>query len=402
MSENLSVLQGNEQSKQAGSFVLAGQEVAKQQGFRNVSKIWYDKTMSFEDGLNSIDAGRAVTEDMNCTLAEMRPSFINGEFKMKFIDGRVFTPTVHAMNQMGNWADCGTWYVNSLLSNPVDAKERELYQRDSGDAETLARVLANGFRRVDPNKKFLWRTRQDGTLRAMLTERFAIIDNRWYVELLAKLLPDARLSHWRGDSDTLYGNVLIPDTIRAESDSDYGGMLSVGNSEIGERRISSCPSIFRAICMNGMVWGATKGTAIAQVHRGKINLEMLAESIQTNLDKQIPLLPTGIDKLLGLQSMKFQMSAKPLFAAIAKQYKLTKKQASGTLEAYHVEPAFMGTLFGVANAITRSGQKLDNAEWLRFDGIGGLITSYTKQDFDNLVSVASTLKAKEVDEVFAA
>ena len=97
--------------------------------------------------------------------------------------------------------------------------------------------------------------------------------------------------------------MLIPDTIREESDSDYGGMLSIGNSEIGERRISSMPSIFRAICMNGCIWDQTAGKGINQVHRGKIDLDQLFLVIKENLEVQIPLLPQGIERLLGTRRM---------------------------------------------------------------------------------------------------
>ncbi len=54
---------------------------------------------------------------------------------------------------------------------------RQVYAPDKGDAETLARVFQNGFRRLDEGKPFLWRTREDGTPRAMLTGQYACINN---------------------------------------------------------------------------------------------------------------------------------------------------------------------------------------------------------------------------------
>jgi hypothetical protein len=407
--ENTPVLKklvGDESKKTEGTFVLQGQELATKEGFKNVSKIWYGKTVSYGQGLDLLEQGRAVTEDILATVGEMVPTVVDGSFALRYKDGRSFRPTAHAVNQMGNWADTGTWFVQSLLTNPRDAKERVLYTRDNGDADTLAFVLRNGFRRLDPSKKFLWRTRQDGTLRAMLTERFAIVDNRWFIEKLSSFIPDGRLSHWRGDSDTIWGNVLIPDTIREEKDSDYGGMLSVGNSEIGERRVSSVPSIFRAICMNGCIWGATKGEGIRQVHRGKIDLDYLAKEIQSNLNKQIPLLPVGIEKLLGTRSLAWDgVSLKPVYAQLAKDFKLSKKQATSVLaaalEERSVTPELARTLFGVTNAVTRAGQKLGNADWVRFDELGGELIRLDKDDFSDLVSRAARLKEKDVDEVFA-
>jgi hypothetical protein len=241
----------------------------------------------------------------------------------------------------------------------------------------------------------------------MLTERYAIVDNRWFIERLAEFIPGGRLSHWRGDGDTIYGNVLIPDTIREETDSDYGGMLSVGNSEIGIRRVSSVPSIFRAICMNGCIWGQTKGEGIRQVHRGKIDLRALALEIKENLNKQIPLLPQGIDRLLGIRSYAWDGGEmKPLFAQVAKDYGFSKRQASDTLRSYHVErnttPDYAKTLFGVVNSVTRAGQKLSNAEWIKFDEVGGQLAQYAENDWDRLVSKAKQLKTKEVEETFLA
>ncbi len=405
---DLTVLRGDDDKKQQGSFVLSGQTLAADAGFRNVSKIWYDKTMSFEDGLDSLEKGRALTHDIEATVNEMVAT-VNPEGKFAFYHRpteEFFTPTEHAMGQIGNWAKTGTWYVENMLRNPVDLKGRELYARDKQDAECLAHVIRNGMRRVDEKKKFLWRTRKDGTLRAMLTERFAIIDNRWLLELFSKIIPGARLSHWRGDSDTLWGNLLIPDSVRKETDSEYGGMLSIGNSEIGERRVSSVPSIFRAICMNGCIWGQTKGKGINQVHRGKIDLNKLALEIKTNVDAQIPLLPQGIDRLLGLRSFGWDgAEAKPIVAGLATHFKVGKRQASGILQGYVEEvratPDYQKTAFSLVNAVTRAGQRLENKDWLAFDEYGGQMSEWGQTEWDRLYSRGKSMTVKEVDEAFA-
>lgn len=406
-SENLSKLEGNDSKKGEGSWVYTDQGVASAEGFNHVSRFWYPKTLSYEAGLAQIEAGRAQTEDIVCTVANMVPTVDNkGNFALRSADGRFFRPTAHAMEQMGGWARTGTWYVRDMLENPKDIKGNDLYARDRGDAETLARVLANGFRRIEADKKFLFRTRKDGTLRAMLTDRYAIVDNRWLVELMSKIIPGGRLSHWRGDSDTLYGNILIPDTIREDSDSDYGGMLSLSNSEIGERRIGTCPSIFRAICMNGCIWGQTKGQKTGKVHRGKINLNDLANAIRTNLQAQIPLLPQGINKLLSTRMLGWDgAEAKVVIAGVAGDFKLSKKQATAVLQAWGVEakqtPDLAKSLFGITNAVTRAGQTLDNSSWVDFDEAGGKLLAYSKEDFSKLLTRAKSLSVEEVEEMYS-
>ena len=58
-------------------------------------------------------------------------------------------------------------------------------------------------------------------MRAMLSNKYAIVNNQWMMEVIQEAVPNGMLSHWRGDADTMYGNVLIPDSIREEDDSDY-------------------------------------------------------------------------------------------------------------------------------------------------------------------------------------
>jgi hypothetical protein len=405
--DGLVKLEGNTNMKEAGNFVLNRMKMGTEQAFKNVSSIWLSKTLTYEDGLSQIEVGRSKTEDIYATVSEMRPTVSKtGEFVFQYSDGRQFKPTLHAVGQIGGWAKTGTWYPESMFANPVDLKGRMLYTRDRGDAETIAHVFQNGLRRLDQTKVFLWRTRKDGTLRAMLTNRYGIVDNRWFIERLREFVPGGRLSHWRGDSDTIWGNVLIPDTIRADRDSDYGGMLSVGNSEIGERRVLSLPSIFRAICMNGCIHGRKIGKAIRQVHRGKIDLTALALEIKANLDAQIPLLPQGINKLLGSRNIGWDgAEAKVLFAQVAKDFKMGKKEAGAVLRAYGEEirtaPETSKTLFAVINSITRAGQKLENKDWVHFDEIGGDLVDWDSDDFDHLIVKAKRLKAKEVDDSFA-
>lgn len=405
----LTKLEGTAETKGQGQFVLDGQPLATKDGFSHVSKIWYNKTMSYEAGLAHLEADRAKTHDIMCVVADMIPTVDDkGQFAFKHRETeKYYRPTMHAMGQIGNWADTGTWFVQNMLENPQAPNGKEKYPRDKADAETLAHVIKNGFRRLPADKKFFFRTREDGTMRAMLTDRFAMLDNRWFLECLKEFIPGGRLSHWRGDGDTLYGNILIPDTIRADKDSDYGGMLSIGNSEIGERRLSSMPSIFRAICMNGCIWGQTKGKGIKQVHRGVIKLEDLKVEIHDNLNIQIPLLPTGIDRLLSTQMIKFEgVSDRPVIAQIAKDLKLQKGQASAVLKAYATEakltPELSNTLFTVINSLTRAGQDYDNSSWVKFDEAGGELSLWTADDFSTTVKRAKTLKVEEVEKMFAA
>ncbi len=391
----------------SGDFVHRNQGMAGAAGFRNVSAKWLDKTITYEQGLAKLAEGQTQIEDLLIPVGDVKPIVDKQErFALAFPDGREFHPTPYCMGQLGNWASCGKWLVTTLMENPTNHRGEATFVRDRTDSETIAHILTNGLRRLDSQKQLLWRVRSDGTLRAVLSDSYATINNEWLVNALQRILPDGRLSHWKGDTDTIFGNVLIPDTLRTESDSDYGGMLSVGNSEIGERPIHSCPSVFRAICMNGCIWDQVSGQAFRRVHRGTINLEELFQKIKQNLEIQIPLLPIGIDKLLGTRRMVWGNSTLlPLFAQVGLDHKLSKKQASSLLECYNEEravaPETSRTLFGVVNTITRAGQLLDNNGWVKFDTIGGTLVGYSQDDWNRLVRRANNLTVEEAEAIFA-
>jgi len=213
------------------------------------------------------------------------------------------------------------------------------------------------------------------------------------------------LSHWRGDADSIYGNVLIPDTIRKESDSDYGGMISVSNSETGMRVIGSLPSVFRAICMNGCIWDQESGKGIHMRHIGEIDLAELRSQIESNLTRQIPLLNAGIERVLGLRA--FGCGDAPLlnvFAQIGQDFKFTKKQVKGVIEAYGEEAKILGSkeaksAFGIVGAITRFGQTLPNNDWVRFDMIAGSIVNMARPKWDATLRRAKELTDADIERL---
>jgi hypothetical protein len=406
--DTLSVLGQNKRASYEGDFVfgldsVSGKGTAVDEGFGHVHKHWYKQTKSYEQGFEELAKGKAETEDIVCSLADMVATVDDtGKFCFKYLDGRLFYPTLHAIQQAGTKFGTGTWYAE------------QLYNRASkGDGDALAFAFQHGkvMLQAEINKskrmqkEYLFRTRIDGSLRAVMTAGYAIIDNRWFMEIIKSIIPGGRLSHWRGDSDTIYGNILIPDSIREEDDSDYGGMVSLSNCEIGIRSMLNLPSVFRAICMNGCIWNQETGKGIKQVHRGKLDLVALKAKITENIEKQIPLLPQGIQRILGIRAFKDDINIKPLVGQLALDYKFGKSQATAIIKAYGEEarqtPQYRGTLFNLVNAVTRAGQTFSNSEWVNADMVGGELVNFDKSDWESLTGRASRLKADVVDELFA-
>lgn len=404
---------GTEQNR--GDHAVIASQGAANKEFGHVSQYWLRKCMTFDQGRVKLAEQQSQIEDFRTPLSHWEVRVKGNDIAFHNKDnGRDYTATEHATNLMTQVGrGMSTWAITALrepIRHPTKMEGEEkkvLYTRDHRDAAVLRdyiNIHLFNADRVDQEKPRLWRTWKDGTLRAFLSEQYAIVNNGWYLDLLSKLIPGGMLSHWNGDADSIYGNVLIPDTIRSVSDSDYGGMLSVGNSEIGLRRISSCPSVFRAICMNGCIWEQELGVEVDIRHRGQIDFESLAATIKENLEKQIPLLPMGIERVLGLRAFGVGDTPLPnLFAQLSLDHSIGKKEINGVWTAFTKEVADVGategrTAFGVMGAVTRFGQTLDAANWVKYDKIGGEIANLDRDGWDMFRNRATNLTPKQVEK----
>ena len=394
----------------AGDFVLGGQKTSEEKGFKNVSSKWLDKCIDYDTAMDKIADDQRKIEDLRAPLNDFTP-IVNdsNEAVLRYKDGRHFKPTDHALKNIAVAGRTSDWFLRDLREEKsAGGKDEVLFKRDREDAELLVHCLEQTLwreDRFDQDKERLWRTWSDGSLRAMLSDKYAIVNNSWVMEVIREAVPAGMLSHWRGDADNMYGNVLIPDSIRQEDDSDYGGMLSIGNSEIGMRRISSTPSVFRAICMNGCIWDQEKGKSNGRVHRGEIDLATLKHEIIQNLNDQIPLMDHGIDLLLKLRSYGNEgVPMSKIVGQVCSDNRVTKKHSFGVLKAFAVEKGeveeLANTAFGVANAFTRFGQTLGDDGWVKFDEIGGKIANMTEAKWSSTVKSAKSMDDKQLEKLF--
>ena len=399
-----------------GDFVRETQGVADDKGFGNVSKAWYPKTKSYDEGFEQLEAGRGGRKDYLVSAKklefEIRDVRLDNQDTVQCgldIEGQFYIPTDHAIGQMTSklCEGKGTGFVRGLRGDVYSAKEEIKIKRDRQDAETVQFILENGLRRIDKDTNYKIRTYNDGTIRAFLSEKYAEVDNRWFLNQIKDIIPGGRLSHWRGDADTIWGNVLIPDTIREEDDSDYGGMVSIGNCEIAKRNVMSWPSLFRAICMNGCIWSQTKGDEIKVRHIGEIDLDQLKLKLRNNIEKQIPLIPMGIERLLGIKAKGTDgVPIKNIIAAVAeKSAEVDKRGATAILEAWVTEESKIApeerSLFDIVNSVTRAGQYLDNQTWVKFDELGGRLTNSTDKQWENLKRRAGDLEDTDFSRIFS-
>jgi hypothetical protein len=268
-------------------------------------------------------------------------------------------------------------------------------------SELFEKYLQTAHEEMKADNEYLIRT-QGGTVRAILSDKYLRVDNEWFINAIAEIIPFGRLSHFnKVTADTLYGNVLIPDFLQKEEDSEYAGMLSLSNCEIGTRKASLLPSIFRAICMNGCIWNQKKGEAFSLVHRGKtLDLPALRAGMEKHVRTSIELIPERMTKLLAAKQWKLSPGVLPVqvFAQVVKELSLPAKAGDLFAQAFAVEGGEK-TPWSLLNSLTRGGQNLHEEEWVAVDNFVGQIIANGEKGWERLEYRAKSLTEKEVQKI---
>ena len=244
-------------------------------------------------------------------------------------------------------------------------------------------------------RDFRIRTRHDEegntVARAIVSERYGVIDNLEALEMIIDALPkgsslkDALASHLHNDGDDMYGNLLLPDNMKSEPDSDYGVGIAFRNSEIRNATFKVSPFLFRAICLNGMIWGRQNSDIrVNQRHMGKIDRVELGKEVRHAIAVA---LTQGNDllTLMGHAKNVEVPNVEQTIAQLSRDNKLTAVQGklwhkgyieSLTEESGHVHEK---TVFGIVNGLTRSAKE------------------YSGSMRENLETVASNILAPAID-----
>ena len=189
MSEQLG---GGKKVGEAGSHFTDSQ--TKATDFRNVSQIWRDKCITFDEGLDKLSSQQAVIEDFREPLSAFSTVITDkGRFALrKKSTGKDFIPTPHALRQMAVAGQTSAWMFEDLSTDKAGTKKGEefKYRRDSSDADLLKRIVDHTLfnkSRFDQDKNRLFRTWKNGSLRAVLSDKYAIVNNEWYLGVAEKV-----------------------------------------------------------------------------------------------------------------------------------------------------------------------------------------------------------------------
>jgi hypothetical protein len=349
---------------------------------KHVAKIWQDKCVSLESFYSTLKA-----QDANKVDVVKAESAIRLKDSSTLLDGTPLTKS--GMNSLRLFTDI----PSSMIS----------FMEERGYNDELVKFVNDELNRREQDwsnkgkdsREFRVRTRHDDdgnpVARAIVSERYGVIDNLEAMEMIIDALPskdaikDALASHLHNDGDDMFGNLLLPDNIKSEPDSDYGVGIAFRNSEVRNSTFKVSPFLFRAICLNGMIWGRQDSSIkVNQRHMGNIDKQELREEVRRAI---VVALSQGNDLLALLGHSKHVEVKNPeqVIAQLSRDNKMTIAQGKlwhkGYLESLQEASGHSHdrTAFGIVNGLTRSAQQ------------------YTGSTREQMETIASAILAPAID-----
>jgi len=349
---------------------------------KHVAKIWQDKCVSLESFYSTLKA-----QDANKVDVVKPESAIRLKDASTLLDGTPLTKS--GMNSLRLFTDI----PSSMIS----------FMDERGYSDELVKFVNYELNRREQDwsnkgkdsREFRVRTRHDDdgntVARAIVSERYGVIDNLEAMEMIIDALPtkdvlkDALASHLHNDGDDMFGNLLLPDNIKSEPDSDYGVGIAFRNSEVRNSTFKVSPFLFRAICLNGMIWGRQDSSIkVNQRHMGNIDKQELRQEVRRAI---VVALSQGNDLLTLLGHSKHVEVKNPeqVIAQLSRDNKMTISQGKlwhkGYLESLQEASGHSHdrTAFGIVNGLTRSAQQ------------------YTGSTREQMETIASAILAPAID-----
>jgi hypothetical protein len=294
--------------------------------------------------------------------------------------------------------DRGQWYLTEWAHLQLAEKlgiPKKYYDRmrESGKIELLAHNINAWLR---GKERRLLRI-LDGKIRAILSDRYRIIDNYDLVFLaLDEFKKKETVEIYRIDlTETMLYLKAIDRTLTAsikEEDIVYGGLI-LRNSEVGASALKVEPFILRKVCSNGLILQHS----LKKIHLGRQILEIgciewsdetreledkalwskVRDIIRATFDREV--FESWVTKLKESTEIKIE---KPIEAVnnIVKLAGLTEEQKQKLLMHFSEH-----TKYGLLNAITNVARDVKNPdEQVRLEEFGGKILETSLKDFEEL------------------
>lgn len=330
----------------------------------------------------------ATLENKTLTLAELKAQADESAKKnedrnykakdLRFQNGHLITPdgpiamTAGAAKQFAQRAGVPGGAFDYLLESFKEAKK---VGKDYSEFTTVVQKAWDGFvaDRRDSAGPMLVRLRHNGStrVRAVLTDRYGLLDNHEYLGILQESLPaelmNARFSgiknQLRLDENGLVCKLLLPAAfLKVDTGTDPHSLgLVLRNNEVGQGGIHSQTVFDRLFCTNQLRAG--KGYSFRFNHSGSCR-ERVIENLSKNLLDAIRNAPAEFRAYWNTRDLRLENPAAAL-EALAPFVDLGKRTVAKVLEgdklaAYVAEHG--PTAFALVNSLTEFARDLEDRE----------------------------------------
>ncbi len=325
------------------------------------------KGMTIQETLKEIKRQSTAKADYMVNTQNMHLETCDGTPVLRLLDGdgqdRVepldILPTAH--RQIGDYLSIPRKYYDRMLQENIDLLAQNVnswLQRETG--ERMVRTI-------------------DGKARAFLSNRYRRIDNldiaRITLPIIEKM-PDAIYESCQITDDYMYIKVVNP---RLTAEVVPGDIVQAGvvisNSETGQGAVCIQPLIYRLVCSNGMTVNEarTRRNHIGRVNSSEENFLLYSEATLQAEDKAFVMkvqdtVRAAIDearfaRILGkLRDSREQKLNTANLSGVVKlasaSLGITDAESEGVFQRLIEGTDY--TLYGLANAVTRHSQDVEN------------------------------------------
>jgi hypothetical protein len=267
--------------------------------------------------------------------------------------------------------------------NRIKTEEPRLYEKTVNVLNKTDKTQLFRSHKIKKNFKFknLIRGQSRGSLRALLSDRYKIIDNQEVINHLEPLFQNNKfvlLSAYQ-DENIMSMKIRFPSLIGSvrQGDTVFGGIY-LRNSEVGRSSLTITGLIYRLVCTNGLMLPNTESIANT-FHLGAKNeigtnpnyiipqvaIEKVDSVIEQLFNKHV-----FQDNINKLRETTLQTFKKVNYEKIKEIYQTTEQEEEFIKEELEKEKDY--TLYGLIQAFTSTARRIKNIQRsLYFERIGG-------------------------------
>ena len=321
--------------------------------------------------LAACNADKAASMEADRALRDLRPVVVDGTVRLQGPKGNPAALTHWSFGQLARTVGAPAGYLREL---PADLTAQCLQHGisttpDGSDARLLVKRGTTGDLTIRALTSTSYGRLWDADVYGMVAQQIMGNDPQWQLPPTWK--QDAsgqplREGAYRGDRDSFLivcnGGSIVedPSAMQSGPGSDRGGAmyraLMISNSEVGSRSLTIESVLYRYICGNHILWGATMDRRFRRRHVGQITRQAAAEI--GRFAWQFSHASVARDEALIRGMIQHEVAqTDDAIVSQLRAWGATQEQAASALQQATQFERNPRSYWGIANGLTRASQE---------------------------------------------